>query len=201
VSKTAPQTDASSSSKPLIVQEVKVIEANKIAVEEIVYDESKRARRKANVGSRLPTIILSVCQTLETKWFWYSIASSLCWTAWAFTAKIGSREIPPATMQFISAFGFVLVTLTVVSVKKVQRESSVSGRCYALLSGLLLALGGISLYAAYRTGHNVSMITAMTSLYPVVTFVMALIFLGERLNRVQLLGLGFAAAAVFILSL
>jgi bacterial/archaeal transporter family protein len=143
---------------------------------------------------------LAVGRTVRTKWFWYAMASSLCWTAWALTAKLGSREIPPATMEFISAFGFLLVSVGIVTVKKAQKKPSLSGRCYALLSGLLLALGGISLYGAYRTGHNASIITAITSLYPVVTFLVALIFLRERLNRVQIFGLGFAAAAIFILS-
>src|ERR1700721_946055 len=43
----------------------------------------------------------AVKRTLRTKWFWYAMASSLCWTGWAFTAKIGSREVLPTTMEFI----------------------------------------------------------------------------------------------------
>jgi transporter family protein len=204
-----PQTGASSSSKPLLVEQINVIETGEIVAEGIVQDSTKHqlslagrktGRIEKDVAPRFSTIILAVGGTVRTKWFWYSMASSLCWTAWALTAKLGSREIPPATMEFISAFGFMLVSIGIVTVKKAQKKPSLSGRCYALLSGLLLALGGISLYGAYRTGHNASIITAITSLYPVVTFLVALIFLQEKLNRVQVLGLCFAAAAIFILS-
>src|SRR5437588_4138354 len=59
--------------------------------------------------SSLAGIAQAIRQTLSTGWFWYSIASAVCWTAWAFTARLGSQEIPPATMQFVSAFGFMLV--------------------------------------------------------------------------------------------
>jgi bacterial/archaeal transporter family protein len=209
VSKYSPQTDAGSSSKPLLVHQTNVIETGETAAEDIVQEstqhrlsvaEGKTGSIEKNVAPRWPAIILAVGRTVRTKWFWYSMASSLCWTAWALTAKLGSREIPPATMEFISAFGFMLVSMGIVTVNKAQKKTSLSGRCYALLSGVLLALGGISLYGAYRTGHNASIITAITSLYPVVTFLVALVFLREKLNRVQVLGLCFAAAAIFILS-
>jgi uncharacterized membrane protein len=209
VSRYSPQTDPSSSSKPLLVQQIRVIETGEIETGDIFQVGTEHplpvaAIETGNIGqditSPFSAMILAVRRTLKTKWFWYSIASSLCWTAWAFTAKLGSREIPPATMEFISAFGFVLVSVAIVIVKKVQQEPCIAARCYALLSGVLLALGGISLYGAYRTGHNASIITAITSLYPVVTFLVALLCLREKLNKVQVLGLCFAAAAIFVLS-
>jgi|ERR1700728_214365 bacterial/archaeal transporter family protein len=143
----------------------------------------------------------AVKRTLMTKWFWYAMASSVCWTGWALTAKVGSREIPPTTMEFISAFGFLLVSLGVRGRKTDKTEKSQAGKCYALVSGVLLALGGICLYGVYRTGYNASLITATTSLYPMVTVLFAVVFLREKLNQLQVGGLFFAAAAMFILSL
>ena len=105
------------------------------------------------------------------------------------------------TMEFISSFGFVLVSLGVILRRSAASDKSSAGKCFALISGILLALGGISLYGAYRTGYNASMITAVTSLYPVVTVFCAVGFLREKLNKVQVVGLLFAVAAMFILSL
>jgi len=146
-------------------------------------------------------LMLAVRQSLKTKWFWCAMASSLCWTGWAFTAKIGSKEVPPSTMEFISAFGFGLVSLCVLGRKTVAADTSRVGKFCAMISGVLLALGGISLYGAYRTGSNASMVTAVTSLYPVVTVLCAVGFLRERLNKMQVVGLLFAVAAMSILSL
>jgi transporter family protein len=140
-------------------------------------------------------------KTLQESWFWYSIAASLCWTAWAFTARLGSEEIPPTTMQFVSAFGFLLVGLVVVAVQRPQLMASLRGNCYALLSGILLGLGGIALYGAYRTGENASIVTATTSLYPVGTILLAVTFLREKLNKFQFLGLCLVMVSILVLSL
>ena len=146
-------------------------------------------------------IIGAASNTLKKSWFWYSIAASLCWTAWAFTARLGSKEIPPTTMQFVSAFGFLLVSLVMVAVQRPQLKQSLRGNSYALISGMLLGLGGIALYGAYRAGDNASVVTATTSLYPVATVLLAVTFLREKINRLQLLGVCFAVAAILLLSL
>jgi bacterial/archaeal transporter family protein len=152
------------------------------------------------VPKSLATIIGAATNTLKKSWFWYSIAASMCWTAWAFTARLGSKEIPPTTMQFVSAFGFLLVGLVMAAVQKPQLKQSLRGNSYALISGVLLGLGGIALYGAYRVGDNASVVTATTSLYPVATVLLAVTFLREKINRLQLLGVGFAVAAILLLS-
>jgi len=103
-------------------------------------------------------------------------------------------------MQFVSAFGFLLVGLVMVAVQKPQLKKSLRGNCYALISGILLGLGGIALYGAYRTGDNASVVTATTSLYPVATVLLAVTFLHEKINKLQLLGVCFAVAAILLLS-
>jgi bacterial/archaeal transporter family protein len=148
----------------------------------------------------LISIVGAASKALKRSWFWYSIAASLCWTAWAFTARLGSEEIPPATMQFVSAFGFLLVGLVMVAVQRPQLMKSLRGNSYALISGVLLGLGGIALYGAYRAGDNASVVTATTSLYPVATVLLAVTFLRETLNKLQLLGVCFAVAAILMLS-
>ena len=104
-------------------------------------------------------------------------------------------------MQFVSAFGFLLVTLVLFATKKVQIKKNLPANGSALLSGVLLAVGGIALFGAYRHGENASVVTAATSLYPFVTAIFAVIFLREKPNRLQLLGLCFAAIAIVLLSL
>jgi uncharacterized membrane protein len=104
-------------------------------------------------------------------------------------------------MEFISAFGFVLITLFALGRTTAKTEKNRLGKVYALVSGVLLALGGICLYGAYRTGYNASTITAVTSLYPMITVLCATTFLREKLNWMQVVGLFFAAAAIFILSI
>ncbi len=138
---------------------------------------------------------------LRAKWFWYSILCVLCWGAWVLCSKLGSNEISASAMQFLFAFGFIPVALLGLVLKPVKFEKSVRGIAYSLGNGVLAGIGGLTLFAAYRSGGNTSVITAATALYPLITVVLAILILRERLTGLQVLGLGFAAVAIVIFSL
>jgi transporter family protein len=80
-------------------------------------------------------------------------------------------------------------------------EKSFSGITYGLIVGVLSGLGQLALFAAYRSSANTSVVTVISSLYPLVTVLLAVIFLHERLTRGQLAGLFFAVAAFVIFSI
>ena len=138
---------------------------------------------------------------LRAKWFWYSILCVLCWGAWVLVSKLGSNQIPASAMQFLFAFGFIPVALLVLFLKPVKFEKSVKGIFYSLGNGVLAGIGGLALFAAYRSGGNTAVITAATALYPLVTVVLAILVLRERLTWLQVVGLAFAAVAIITFSL
>ncbi len=140
-------------------------------------------------------------EALKAKWFWYSILCVLCWGAWVLCSKLGSNEISASAMQFLFAFGFIPVALLVLVLKPVKFEKSVKGIVYSLGNGVLAGIGGLTLFAAYRSGGNTSVITAATALYPLITVILAILVLRERLTWLQVVGLGFAAVAIVIFSL
>jgi transporter family protein len=137
----------------------------------------------------------------KAKWFWYSVICVLCWGAWVLFSKLGSDEIPASAMQFLFAFGFIPVALLVLILKPVKFEKSMKGIACSLGNGVLAGIGGLALFAAYRTGGNTSVITAATALYPLITVVLAILVLRERLTWLQVGGLGFAVVAIIIFSL
>jgi transporter family protein len=136
----------------------------------------------------------------SAKWFWYSLLCVLCWAGWALCSKVGSTEIPPADMQFLFAIGTVPVAVALLATRRFRLENSPRGIFYGVANGVLSGIGGIALFAAYRSGGNTSVITAGTSLYPMVTVLLAILVLHERLNKAQVLGLVFAAAAIVLFS-
>ncbi len=136
---------------------------------------------------------------VHSQWFWYSLASCLCWTGWALTARLGAAQMPATTMEFVSTCGFLLVTVVVLATRR-RAARDRRGGAYALVSGILLGLGGTALYEAYRIGHNTSVVTATTSLYPIVTVACAVIVLRERLSWIQVVGVVFAVIAILALS-
>ena len=138
---------------------------------------------------------------LRAKWLYYSILCVLFWGGWVLFSKLGSDEIPASAMQFIFAFGFIPVAVLVLILKPVKFEKSVKGIVYSLGNGVLAGIGGLALFAAYRSGGNTSVITAATALYPLITVVLAILVLRERLTWLQVLGLSFAVVAIIIFSL
>ncbi len=104
-------------------------------------------------------------------------------------------------MQFIFTLGTVPVALALLAGKRFRLEKSPRGIFYSVANGVLSGVGGLALFAAYRSGGNTSVITAATALYPMFTVVLAVLVLRERLTWLQVFGLVFAGAAIVIFSL
>ena len=68
------------------------------------------------------------------------------------------------------------------------------------LPGVLLFAGTL-MYAAATTEGLLSVVSVIATLFPVVTVTLALVFLHERLSRVQWAGVGAALTGVVLLSL
>ena len=113
-------------------------------------------------------------------------------------SKLGTNEISAAGMQFIFAFGFIPVAFVALALKRLEFERSLKGISYSLGNGILAGIGGLALFAAYRSGGNTSVITVATALYPVITVMLAFLILRERLTWLQIAGLGFAILAMII---
>jgi bacterial/archaeal transporter family protein len=97
--------------------------------------------------------------------------------------------------------GSVPVALALLVARGFRLERSAKGISYAVLNGVLSATGGLTLFAAYHTNGNTSVITAASALYPVITVALAVTILRERFGLVQAIGLGFAAIAIVIFSI
>lgn len=103
-------------------------------------------------------------------------------------------------MEFLFPFGYLPVLLVLLVRRRFRIEKNLKGTFYGLAMGILGGIGGLALFAAYRTGGNTPVITTVTSIYPLITVVLALVVLRERLAWLQWLGLAFAIAAFAIFS-
>ena len=141
---------------------------------------------------------------LNTKWFWYSLLCVIFWAGWILFAKLGTNQgVPALPMQFIFPFGALPVVFLLFLGKPLKFERSAKGILYGTANGVLSAIGGLALFAALNPVHqwNTSMISAVTALYPMITVLLAVTVLREKLTGVQVVGLGFAAVAIVIFSL
>ena len=78
-------------------------------------------------------------------------------------------------------------------------ETDRRGVGYAVLIGVLAGLGGIAYFAAMESG-KASLVGPVTSLFPLLTVVLAMIFLKERMNQIQVAGIILGLVAIAVLS-
>jgi len=138
-------------------------------------------------------------------WLMWSLATIVLWGTWGLVSKIASGGIDAYVNQLLYTVGLapllVFVAWTVSkSSQGVKREGQRRGIFWAFLTGILGGLGDLAFFQALVKGGKASVVSPVTALFPVVTVLLALIFLKERLGRVQWLGLALAFVAIYLLS-
>jgi len=138
--------------------------------------------------------------TFKTRWFWYSILTIIGWAGWALFLKLGSEEIPAEPTLFLQTVGMIPVALALLSNQSVRASTNRTGIGYSILNGIITGAGILCLLAAYRHGGNTSVVAVTTSLYPLVTFALAVVLLREKLTKTQLVGMALATVSIVIFS-
>jgi uncharacterized membrane protein len=138
--------------------------------------------------------------TFKTRWFWYSILTIIGWAGWALFLKLGSDEIPAEPSLFLQTVGMIPVALALVVNKSVRTAANKKGIVYSILNGIVTGAGILCLLAAYRNGGNTSVVSVTTALYPLVTFVLAVVLLREKLTKKQIAGMALATVSIVIFS-
>ncbi len=129
---------------------------------------------------------------------WYFV---IVWGSGFLATKVGLQYAPPFTFLTLRfAFGMLLV-IPIALVVRPRWPDSVEQWLHVAIAGLLMHavnLGG-SHYAQYL-GMSAGIAALVLALQPLVTAVVAGPFIGERLNRMQWIGvlLGFAGVALVV---
>jgi uncharacterized membrane protein len=139
--------------------------------------------------------------TFKSRWFWYSILTVAGWAGWAILLKTGSIEVSEKHALFLQTGGMVPVALLLLLRGSLREPQNKVGVVYSLLNGIITGVGILCLLAAYRSGGNTSVVAVTTSLYPLITFALAVPLLREKVTRSQVLGLILATISITIFAL
>jgi len=131
-------------------------------------------------------------------WFSWTLLAVVCWGVWALLARGIGDALTPAQQQAWSTLGI----LPVMGALALSGRLGPPGRTprsalFALGSGLLTCLGNIAYYAVLNRGAKAAAVVPFTALYPVVTVLLALLCLKERVGPVQWAGIGASLAAIY----
>jgi transporter family protein len=75
------------------------------------------------------------------------------------------------------------------------------GIAWAFLTGILGGTGNIAFFRALVMGGKASIVSPVTALFPLVTVILAVTLLHERVGTAQKIGLGLALLAIYLLSM
>src|SRR5688500_3651060 len=134
-------------------------------------------------------------------WLFFSILAIALWGVWGAVSKAASNAVPsPTDLQVISTVGVVPIALLLVfSPNFLKRTGSLGlGVFFGFLTGLCGSVGNLALFASLNEGGDASTVLPLSGVYPLVTVVLAVIILRERLNWVQVLGMGVALGALYL---
>ncbi len=132
-------------------------------------------------------------------WLVYSAITVVAWGVVGLLQKLSTNFISAESSLIWLVVGFLLLEPFFYQGKAVFHYSGWN-LTWALLSGVLNAVGAWALFAALKSGGKASIVSPLTALYPLVVIVLVPFVLHESITRLQVLGVACALIAVVLLS-
>src|SRR5262249_21900621 len=125
------------------------------------------------------------------------------WGVWGAVSKVSSDAIDANTNQVFFTMGLLplIVFAWRFSRNNVEREGHKAGITWGFITGVLGGTGNIAFFHALGTGGKASIVAPVTALFPLVTVLLAVTVLRERIGTAQKLGLILALVAIYLLSM
>lgn len=136
-----------------------------------------------------------------TNWMLYSLGAMVCWGVFSATQKVSTNHVSAEMSYLAWCAAFIPIALWIVATKPLNWNMSAAMLWSGLAAGALNGFGVIAAFAAYRYEGKAAIVTPLAAaVQPLVTVVLALIFLGERVGAIEGSGIALAILAAVALS-
>ncbi len=137
------------------------------------------------------------------RWLVYTLLAVLCWGGWAVISRLIGDVVSAAQSQALSTLGIlpVIFFIGLLAKRNPGRGGRTPGVTLGLGAGVLSCLGNIGYYYVLNSGAKAATVVPFTALYPLVTILLAVLFLRERLNGIQWLGICFSIGAIYFFNI
>jgi len=132
------------------------------------------------------------------RWFLLGILAIILFGIGSFLGKFASNTDISPRVYFFEAIGTLTVFTTFFLLRKSEILNGFAVNYYAIGMGLCWGIGTI-LFIFALENSRISIISTLTALYPAVTIILAYIFLAERLETKEIVGVLLAMAAIFLI--
>ena len=134
-------------------------------------------------------------------WLGFAVLALVLWGITGVTQKLSTNRI--SSERSFLWFCWAMVALS-GAVLVLAHPHAALGRTVVLCSiagGALNGMGAWTSFRALESGGKASVVISLVSLYPLLTVVLAVLLLGERLTLLQTAGAILAIAAAILLSM
>ena len=135
-----------------------------------------------------------------SNWYFTSIIALVLYGVWGYWGTRASDFINPLSITFYSSLGVLVSGLIALVLLDFRPEVSIQGSAYGLLNGLANGIACIFFIFALRHGPTMPVVL-VTSMYPMITLVLCMIFLKQGITIKQGLGMVFALASLVLFSM
>jgi len=134
------------------------------------------------------------------RWLVWAILSLVFWGLWAIPSKVAMEQIGESDYILIDGITMVLTWVPLwLIMDKGRMNRSLKKLSYSGTAGTLASVGTVCLFLAISNGQ-VSLVTPLTSIYPLFTVLLARILLKEKLEWLQYLAIAAGVFGVIVLS-
>ena len=136
------------------------------------------------------------------RWLIYCFLTILCFGVWAVTFKLlQSQEVSAGQSQALCTVGIVPIMLVLAASPSWRMGGrKLRGSFWSFVAGVLVGVGNLAYFLAQDAGAKATTGVSLSMLYPAATVVLALLFLKERLQAVQALGIAASLVAIYLLN-
>ena len=140
-------------------------------------------------------------EAIMALWLIYSLVALCLWGLWGFLGKFASRSISSYNLLLLGSLGALIMFPVYLSLFSKHLKFIWNNPAYyaAFFGGVSSAIAAFFFYLAVSKGEA-SRVVAITATYPVVTFVLASIFLEERLTIEKSAGVLSSIIGIYLLS-
>lgn len=135
-----------------------------------------------------------------SSWYYPSLIALLLYGAWGYWGTRASSFINPLSITFYSSIGVLISGVIALILLDFKPDFCAKGSAYGLLNGLASGIACIFFILALRNGPAMPVVL-MTSMYPMITLLLSIIFLKQGLTFKQGLGMVFAITALVLFSI
>jgi drug/metabolite transporter (DMT)-like permease len=136
-----------------------------------------------------------------TPWMLHSLGAMVCWGVFSATQKVSTNHVSAELSYLAWCAAFLPIALWIAATKPLDWNMSAAMLWSGLAAGALNSFGVIAAFAAYRCEGKAAVVTTLAAaVQPLVTIVLALIFLGERVGLIETAGIALAILAAIALA-